>query len=396
MNLDEMMEDDWTASGALEKDIFISAVNQDKDTIDILQIFDSDNDEFTPDTIRIKMEPTDETSDYHGSSSGSPSSSLSSPNGFKDEPLGLDVHFGSSLFNAPFSPSATSSHSPSSFGMMHGSGHSMAPQQQHSPLPSAHFSHNHHHHHHMVQHHNQPNLQMSMNQIFNGPTHQYISANVSQNFLFKDSTIYEGMANVFIKDEIKEEQLDNMDSMDIAAILNSHAATNSHDSSPDEEEADLTLSSEMFLATSGADIDGGEGGMGLAAAQQQLKARNKMQEMALRQHLITDQNLQTTGELVLSPEERRTLVQEGYPIPEKYPLTKNEEEALKIVRRKIKNKLSAQESRRKRKEYIDALESRLHCFSEENKSLKLQVHQLEASNRDLQQKLHQYESKDKM
>lgn len=31
------------------------------------------------------------------------------------------------------------------------------------------------------------------------------------------------------------------------------------------------------------------GGMGLAAAQQQLKARNKMHEMAIRQHLITDQ-----------------------------------------------------------------------------------------------------------
>uniref|UniRef100_A0A1I7U8K9 BZIP domain-containing protein n=1 Tax=Caenorhabditis tropicalis TaxID=1561998 RepID=A0A1I7U8K9_9PELO len=326
-----MMEDDWATSGALEKDVFISSVHNTKDTIDILKLFDNDIDGFSDDNFRIKTEPNDETSDYHGSSSGSPSSSLSSPNAFKDEPLGLDVHFGSSLFNAPFSPSATSSHSPT-YGMMNN--HSMA--QQHSPLPSVtHFSHNHHLHHHVVQHH-QPNLQVSMNQVFHNPSQQYITNNVPHSFLFKDATIYEGM-----------------------------------------------------------------GGMGLAAAQQQLKARNKMHEMALRQHLITDQvrsehNLSANGDLVLSPEERRTLLQEGYPIPQKYPLSKSEEESLKIVRRKIKNKLSAQESRRKRKEYIDALESRLHCFSEENKSLKQQVHQLEASNRDLQQKLHQYESKEKM
>lgn len=105
-----MMDDDWATSGVLEKDVFISSVHDEKDTLDILKLFDNDIDGFSDDNFRIKMEPNDETSDYHGSSSGSPSSSLSSPNEFKDEPLGLDVHFGNSLFNAPFSPSATSSH----------------------------------------------------------------------------------------------------------------------------------------------------------------------------------------------------------------------------------------------------------------------------------------------
>uniref|UniRef100_A0A8R1E1R4 Uncharacterized protein n=1 Tax=Caenorhabditis japonica TaxID=281687 RepID=A0A8R1E1R4_CAEJA len=187
-----MLEDDWTASGILEKDCFISPINDDNDAIDILQIFDNDDNGFSPDSIRIKMEPIDETSDYHGSSSGSPSSSLSSPNGFKDEPLGLDVNFGHSIFNAPFSPSATSSHSPTSFGMMNGgvTMQQQQQQQQNSPLPSvAHFSHNHHHHHHMVQHHSQ----MGMNQIFTNPTHQYVTTNVQHNFLFKDSAIYDGM-----------------------------------------------------------------------------------------------------------------------------------------------------------------------------------------------------------
>lgn len=46
------------------------------------------------------------------------------------------------------------------------------------------------------------------------------------------------------------------------------------------------------------------------------------------------------GYLQLSAEEKRTLLQEGYALPTRLPLSKSEEEALKIVRRKIKNKVS--------------------------------------------------------
>uniref|UniRef100_A0A803XN60 Cyclic AMP-responsive element-binding protein 3-like protein 2 n=1 Tax=Meleagris gallopavo TaxID=9103 RepID=A0A803XN60_MELGA len=97
--------------------------------------------------------------------------------------------------------------------------------------------------------------------------------------------------------------------------------------------------------------------------------------------------LQGTGPLILTEEEKRTLIAEGYPIPTKLPLTKAEEKVLKKIRRKIKNKISAQESRRKKKEYMDSLEKKVENCSNENSELRKKVEVLESTNRTLLQQL---------
>ncbi|CAK9299137.1 unnamed protein product [Gordionus sp. m RMFG-2023] len=94
-----------------------------------------------------------------------------------------------------------------------------------------------------------------------------------------------------------------------------------------------------------------------------------------------------TGPLLLTEEEKRTLIAEGYPVPKRYPLTKMEEKSLKKIRRKIKNKISAQESRRKKKEYIEALENKVQAYATDNNILKNKVKNLETNNLSLQSQL---------
>ncbi|XP_070692146.1 cyclic AMP-responsive element-binding protein 3-like protein 4 [Pempheris klunzingeri] len=97
-------------------------------------------------------------------------------------------------------------------------------------------------------------------------------------------------------------------------------------------------------------------------------------------------------DLQLTEEEQKLLTQEGVSLPNNLPLTKAEERILKKVRRKIRNKQSAQDSRRRRKEYIDGLESRAAACSTQNKELQRTVEQLEKHNMSLLAQLQQLQS----
>ncbi|OPJ77622.1 hypothetical protein AV530_006914 [Patagioenas fasciata monilis] len=91
--------------------------------------------------------------------------------------------------------------------------------------------------------------------------------------------------------------------------------------------------------------------------------------------------------LQLTEEEKRLLAQEGVTLPGTLPLTQAEERILKKVRRKIRNKQSAQDSRRRRKEYLDGLESRAAACSAQNQELRKRVQELEQRNGSLLRQL---------
>lgn len=112
----------------------------------------------------------------------------------------------------------------------------------------------------------------------------------------------------------------------------------------------------------------------------------------LQQHSLASSQLLGSGsghcqELVLTEDEKKLLAKEGVTLPTQLPLTKYEERVLKKIRRKIRNKQSAQESRKKKKEYIDGLENRMSACTAQNQELQRKVLHLEKQNLSLLEQL---------
>jgi len=100
---------------------------------------------------------------------------------------------------------------------------------------------------------------------------------------------------------------------------------------------------------------------------------------------------------VLADEEKRLLIKEGYadfPMTcQSRPLSKNEERILRKIRRKIRNKKSAQCSRQRKKEYVEDLERKYASVLRENEQLKQVLDRLQQQDQQHQQ-LHQFHQHD--
>ncbi|XP_070206395.1 uncharacterized protein [Littorina saxatilis] len=88
-------------------------------------------------------------------------------------------------------------------------------------------------------------------------------------------------------------------------------------------------------------------------------------------------------DLRLTDEEKELLAREGVSLPANMPLTKEEERVLKSVRRKIRNKISAKESRKRKQGYVDGLERRVKVCTQENQHLHKKVDNLTKENTSL-------------
>jgi hypothetical protein len=79
-------------------------------------------------------------------------------------------------------------------------------------------------------------------------------------------------------------------------------------------------------------------------------------------------------------------------LPTHLPLTKSEQKILKLVRRKIRNKKSANLSRERKKKYMNGLEKRIDICTKENEILHKTIKNLKHQNMELFTKMKQLQS----
>lgn len=111
-----------------------------------------------------------------------------------------------------------------------------------------------------------------------------------------------------------------------------------------------------------------------------MRGKRKLSDDLVSEEGASDDSDFIYPRLHLTPEEQKLASKEGIKLPTHYPLTKIEERELKRIRRKIRNKISAQDSRRRKKEYVDGLEERVKRSSEENAFLMKRIKTLQSQN----------------
>merc|ERR1712223_1345202 len=93
----------------------------------------------------------------------------------------------------------------------------------------------------------------------------------------------------------------------------------------------------------------------------------------------------------LNRDEMRVYRKEGIRLPQKFPLSRIDEHNLKLVRRKTRNRMSAQESRKRKKNYVAELEAKVKAFSVEKNGFLKKIEQLEAQNMIFINQLNQFQ-----
>eukprot|EP00042_Codosiga_hollandica_P043567 m.414119 g.414119 ORF g.414119 m.414119 type:complete len:364 (-) comp56589_c0_seq4:173-1264(-) len=83
---------------------------------------------------------------------------------------------------------------------------------------------------------------------------------------------------------------------------------------------------------------------------------------------------------IISPDQRKLLMDNGFNVPEDGELSSSVEVDLRKARRKLKNKLSAKDCRQRRKAYVGDLESQASTLQE-------QMHQLRTENKSLNERV---------
>ncbi|NXO56983.1 CR3L3 protein, partial [Aramus guarauna] len=123
------------------------------------------------------------------------------------------------------------------------------------------------------------------------------------------------------------------------------------------------------------------------AVMQVLTAMHLGPSLCFWSHLPSSPGLAPVGDTSEEREERQLLEKEVVSLPTSLPLTKTEERLLKKAHRKIRNKPSALDNRRRKRIYINGLKQRVAAYTTQNRELEKKVQLLQKRNMSLLKQL---------